>query len=113
MHRSSPGRPVTTTPCFSRSALSVSYVPLPTFSARWLRSLPVVRGESPCFLNSATPRGARVQEDLPVILSVDGHAQDFGVELLGARDVADVQYEMVDPGGLYHPSALPGVLPDP
>src|SRR5712671_5849153 len=55
MQRSSPGRPLTATPCFSSSALRVSYVPFSTFKARWLRSLPVVNGVSPCLLKRATP----------------------------------------------------------
>jgi len=46
-----PGRPLTATPrAFSSSALRVSYVPFATFKARWLRSLPVVKGVSPLFL---------------------------------------------------------------
>src|SRR5207249_12169997 len=68
------------------------------------------QGRVPLLPEQRHALGARVQEDLPVVLSVDGHAQDLGVELLGARDIADVQHEMVDPGGLYHPSALPGNL---
>src|SRR3989442_5348070 len=53
-----------------------------------------------------------MQKHLPVVLSVDAHTQDLGVELLGAPYVSDVQHEMVDPGGLYHLSALIG-SPDP
>src|SRR2546422_8275425 len=53
-----------------------------------------------------------MQKHLPVVLSVDAHTQDLGVELLGAPYVSDVQHEMVDPGGLYHLSALLG-SPDP
>src|SRR5262249_31568669 len=59
-------------------------------------------------LEQGHPLRAGVQEYLTLVLAIDGHAQDIGVELLGAGNVADVQDEMVDPGGLYHPSALLG-----
>src|SRR5256885_5147929 len=66
-------------------------------------------------LEQGHPLLAGVQEDLPVVLPVDLHAQDVGVELLGALDVRDVKHEMVDPGGLNHRSALLGSpdLPSP
>src|SRR5882762_3334400 len=66
-------------------------------------------------LEQGHPLLASVQEDLPVVLAVDLHAQDLGVELPGALDVRDVEHEMVDPGGLNHRSALLGSpdLPSP
>src|SRR3989442_11773909 len=63
-------------------------------------------------LEQRHPLRAGMQKHLPVVLSVDAHTQDLGVELLGAPYVSDVQHEMVDPGGLYHRSALLG-SPDP
>src|SRR2546425_6419008 len=59
-------------------------------------------------LEQRHPLRAGMQKHLPVVLSVDAHTQDLGVELLGAPYVSDVQHEMVDPGGLYHLSALLG-----
>jgi hypothetical protein len=99
MHRSSPGRPLTATPCFSSSALSSSYVPVAT-----LRVEIVARreGSIASFLEQRHPLLAGVQEDLAVAFSVDGHAEDVGVERPGPFHVRHMEHDVVDPVGLDH-----------
>jgi hypothetical protein len=48
-----------------------------------------------------------MHEHLRVVLSVDGHTQDFRVECFGASDVAAMQHDMIDPARLDHLSFLP------
>jgi hypothetical protein len=106
MQRSSPGRPLTETPFLSNSAFRVSYVPAATLSARWLRSLPAVRGAPPGCSNRATPLFPGVQENLSFVFPIHGHAENLGVKSFRALDIVDVQHDVVHPIRLNHRSLL-------
>src|SRR5580693_9582050 len=102
MQRSSPGRPVTVTPCFSQFSLERDIRSRGDVESQMVE---IVAGRQRGITDLFEQRHALtagMQKHLPLVLPVWNHTKDLGVEVLRALHVTDMQYDMVDPGRLDH-----------